>query len=67
MKTFAKFFTLASILAVAACASGERGGERIHNYERQAPYAHERTVGAPVEYAPVERPAERVYQARQVK
>ena len=67
MKAFAKLAMVGSVLALAACHSSvDNGGAKVERYEEQAPYAHERTVGAEQNRV-VEHKADRVYSSRQVK
>ncbi|HIF25731.1 MAG TPA: hypothetical protein EYG18_02700 [Micavibrio sp.] len=66
MKKFVTTMLVGSALTLGACASN---GEADYNYETQAPYADERTVGS--EEAPVvvtePRRAERVFESSQRK
>lgn len=58
MKKFLMFCLLGTaVVALSACAK-ERG-DADYGYEREAPYAAERTVG--------DKPAEEVFHRRQVK
>ena len=46
MKTLSKLCMAASFLVLAACSTTDNGGAKMENYDEQAPYAHERTVGS---------------------
>ena len=46
MKTLSKLCMAASLLVLAACSTTDNGGAKMENYDEQAPYAHERTVGS---------------------